>query len=40
MNSIPEPLLAFLCIIIPLGVAYVIVLLRSRKPASRKHAAQ
>jgi len=33
MNSILEPLLAILAIVIPLGMAYVILLLQSRKPA-------
>ena len=33
MDAILEPLLAMLVIIVPLGLAYVIVLLQSRKPA-------
>jgi hypothetical protein len=33
MNSILEPLLAILAILVPLGLAYVIVSLRSRNPA-------
>jgi hypothetical protein len=31
MDAILEPLLAILAIVIPLGLAYVIVLLQSRK---------
>jgi hypothetical protein len=33
MNNILEPLLAILAIVAPLGLAYVILLLQSRKPA-------
>jgi hypothetical protein len=33
MSSILEPLLAVLAIVVPLGVAYVIVLLESRNSA-------
>ncbi|MGO8753846.1 MAG: hypothetical protein ACLQHK_01295 [Gallionellaceae bacterium] len=33
MDKILEPLLAILAIVVPLGLAYVIVLLQSRKPA-------
>jgi hypothetical protein len=33
MDAILEPLLAMLVIIVPLGLAYVILLLQSRKPA-------
>jgi hypothetical protein len=33
MDNILEPLLAILAIVVPLGLAYVIVLLQSRKPA-------
>jgi hypothetical protein len=33
MDTILEPLLAILAIVVPLGLAYVIVLLQSRKPA-------
>lgn len=33
MNAILEPLLAVLAIVVPLGMAYIIVLLQSRKPA-------
>jgi len=32
MNSIMEPLLAILAIVVPLGMAYVILLLQARKP--------
>ncbi len=35
MNSILEPLLAILAIFVPLGMAYVILLFQSRKPADR-----
>jgi hypothetical protein len=33
MDNFLEPLLAILAIVVPLGLAYVIVLLQSRKPA-------
>jgi hypothetical protein len=33
MDAILEPLLAILAIVVPLGLAYVIVLLQSRKSA-------
>jgi hypothetical protein len=33
MDAILEPLLAILAIVVPLGLAYVIVLWQSRKPA-------
>ena len=33
MNNILEPLLAILAILVPLGMAYVILLLQSRKSA-------
>jgi hypothetical protein len=33
MDAILEPLFAIIAIVIPLGLAYVIVLLQSRKPA-------
>lgn len=33
MSTILEPLLAILAIVVPLGMAYVIVLLQSRNPA-------
>jgi hypothetical protein len=33
MDNILEPLLAILAIVVPLGLAYVIVVLQSRKPA-------
>lgn len=32
MNSILEPLLAILAIVVPLGLAYAILLWQSRKP--------
>jgi hypothetical protein len=32
MDAILEPLLAILAIVVPLGLAYVIVLLQSRRP--------
>ena len=33
MSTIMEPLLAILAIVVPLGIAYVIMLWQSRKPA-------
>jgi hypothetical protein len=33
MDAVLEPLLAILAIVVPLGLAYVIVLWQSRKPA-------
>jgi hypothetical protein len=33
MDNILEPLLAILAIVVPLGLAYVFLLLQSRKPA-------
>ena len=34
MSSILDPFLAILAIIIPLGLAYVIIMLQARKPPS------
>jgi hypothetical protein len=33
MNAIMEPVLAILAIVVPLGLAYLILLWQSRKPA-------
>ncbi len=34
MNIVLDPLIAFLGVVVPIGLAYIILLLQSRKPCS------
>jgi hypothetical protein len=34
MNSLLDPLLAILVIVVPIGLAYIVIMLQARKPPS------